>query len=139
VTTTTVTRDQAVTDRTTEANRQIAIEFLTRAARGEAREVMRRYAAPDFTHHNPYFAGDAETLAAGMDENASSNPKKAFEILRTVAEGPLVAVHSRVRLKPGDAPHALAHLFRIEDGRIRELWDIAQELPAESPNRAGMF
>ena len=138
-TTTTATRDQVAVDRTTENNREIAIDFLTRASRGEAREVMRRYAAPDFTHHNPHFANDADRLAAAMDDNARSNPDKSLDILRTIAEGPLVAVHSRVQLKPQDAPLAATHLFRIEAGRIRELWDIVQPVPADSPNRAGMF
>jgi predicted SnoaL-like aldol condensation-catalyzing enzyme len=126
-------------DEPTEANRAIAIELLEAGAAGRAREVMRRYAAPDFIHHNPTFASDAATLAAAMDENAGSNPYTVFEILRTVAEGPLVAVHSRVRAKPGDTPVATAHILRIEDGMIHELWDIAQDLPADSPNEAGMF
>jgi predicted SnoaL-like aldol condensation-catalyzing enzyme len=100
---------------------------------------MRKYAAPRFVHHNPYFRNDGGTLAAAMDENARSNPDKDMKIMRTIVEGPLVAVHSRVQLKPGDAPLAVVHIFRIEDGRIREFWDVAQPVPADSPNEAGMF
>lgn len=126
-------------DQVTEANRVIAIELLEAGAAGRAREVMRRYAAPDFIHHDPSMASDAATLANAMDENARSNPYMVFEIQRTIAEGSLVAVHSRVRAKPGDTPSAVAHILRIEDGLIHELWDIAQELPADSPNEAAMF
>ncbi len=123
----------------TEANRAIAIEFLRRASAGHAREVMRRYAAPTFAHHNPYFANDADTLATAMDENARATPDKVLDIQRTIAEGSFVVAHSRVQQKPGDAPIAVVHIFRIEDGRIHELWDVAQPAPVDSPNQAGMF
>jgi predicted SnoaL-like aldol condensation-catalyzing enzyme len=132
------TLNRTTTDQT-EANRAIAIEFLRQASAGHARDAMRKYAAPRFVHHNPYFGNDADILAAAMDENARSNPEKVMEIMRTIAEGPLVVVHSRVQLAPADAPLAVVHILRIEDGRIHEFWDVAQPEPADSPNRAGMF
>jgi predicted SnoaL-like aldol condensation-catalyzing enzyme len=122
-----------------ERNRDIAVEFLQGAAEGRARELMRRYAAPDFVHHNPYFASDAMSLATAMDENARENPTKRLDVLRTLAEGPLVALHAKVRHTPDGPAAAVVHIFRFEDGRIKELWDIGQEEPAESPNAAGMF
>jgi predicted SnoaL-like aldol condensation-catalyzing enzyme len=122
-----------------ETNRQIAVDFLARSSAGQAHEAMAQYVASDFVHHNPYFAGDAESLAAAMDDNARRNPDKRLEILRTIAEDPFVAVHSRVRLRPDAQDMALVHIFRIAEGRIRELWDIGQEAPAESPNELGMF
>jgi predicted SnoaL-like aldol condensation-catalyzing enzyme len=129
----------AATQTMTPANRDIAVDFLRQAASGRAREAMRRYGAPDFIHHNPYFASDADTLAEAMDENARSNPHKEFEVVRTISEGPLVAVHSRVRMAHDDQGAAVVHILRIEDGRIHELWDVGQEAPPDSPNRAGMF
>jgi predicted SnoaL-like aldol condensation-catalyzing enzyme len=126
-------------DRQTESNREIAIDFLTRAARGEARDAMQRYAAPDFVHHNPWFAPDAPSLADAMDANARQNPQKELHVQRTIAEGPLVVVHASVRHKPDERPAAVVHIFRFEGGLIWELWDIGQEEPADSPNTAGMF
>lgn len=54
-------------------------------------------------------------------------------------EGDLVAVHARVRMKPGDPGVALVHIFRFEGDRIAELWDIGQAPPENSPNEHGMF
>jgi predicted SnoaL-like aldol condensation-catalyzing enzyme len=131
---------QATTERSTTAeNTSIAVDFLEMASSGHAHEAGERYAAPDFVHHNPYFARDADTLTAAMDENAQRYPDKRHEVLRTIAEGDLVAVHSRVRLEKDGPDMATVHLFRIEDGRIREFWDVVQEVPADSPNQAGMF
>jgi predicted SnoaL-like aldol condensation-catalyzing enzyme len=112
---------------------------MTQAASGRARDAMRRYAAADFVHHNPWFASGADALAAGMDDNHRENPDKRFEILRTIVDGPLVALHGRVWHKPDDDPASVIHIFRIEDGRIRELWDVGQDPVKDSPNEAGLF
>jgi predicted SnoaL-like aldol condensation-catalyzing enzyme len=139
VTTATTTMPSQMFNEETEANRRIAIDFLQDAARGRARAAMDRYASSDFVHHNPYFASDAGSLAKAMDENHRDNPQKQFEIVRTIAEGPLVAIHGWVKHKPGDESVALVHLFRIEDGKVRELWDLDQEPITGSPNKAGLF
>jgi predicted SnoaL-like aldol condensation-catalyzing enzyme len=31
------------------------------------------------------------------------------------------------------------HIFRFEEDRIVELWDVGQEIPEDSPNDNGMF
>ena len=31
------------------------------------------------------------------------------------------------------------HIFRFEQGRIAELWDLAQPISTDSPNENGMF
>ena len=45
------------------------------------------------------------------------------------------AVHSHARLKPEDLGGAVIHIFRFENGRIVELWDLGQPVPEESPNQ----
>jgi predicted SnoaL-like aldol condensation-catalyzing enzyme len=121
------------------ANKDAALGFLHMAAAGQAKEAGKRFLAPGFRHHNPWFPAGAAPLLEAMDENARQSPDKLFEPLRAVAEGDLVAVHSRVRMKPSDAGIAVVHLFRFEAGRIAELWDVGQPVPAESPNKDGMF
>ena len=54
-------------------------------------------------------------------------------------DGDLVAVHSRVRQKPGDLGAAVVHIFRFQGDRIVELWDMGQSVPENSPNENGMF
>ena len=117
-----------------DANREAAVDFLMRSAAGGAPAAMRKYASDGFVHHNPFFASDGATLAEGMDANARQNPEKVLTVQRTVAEGPLVVVHSKVHHRPHDRPAATVHIFRFEDGRIAELWDVGQEEPEDSPN-----
>ena len=123
----------------TQSRKNAAVEFLRLGASGMAREAFSRFVAEDFRHHNPHFPGDAHSLAAGMAENAEEFPNMEFEVKHVLAEGDLVAVHSRARLAPDRPIMALAHWFRFEGDRIVELWDIAQPAPENSPNRLGMF
>lgn len=119
--------------------KEAAMNFLKLASAGKIRESAQRYVSPKFRHHNPYFRGDAESLISAMEENAAQNPHKILEIQHAVQENDLVAVHSRVKLKPADPAVALIHIFRFEGDLIAELWDIAQPEPEHSPNENGMF
>jgi predicted SnoaL-like aldol condensation-catalyzing enzyme len=117
----------------------IAISFLKLASLGNVREAYEKHIAPDFRHHNPYFKGDAESLKKGMAENAAKFPNKILEVQRALEDGDLVAIHSRVRLKPEELGIALVHIFRFRDYSIVELWDLGQPVPDDSPNEFGMF
>jgi predicted SnoaL-like aldol condensation-catalyzing enzyme len=119
------------------SNRDIAVGFLELATSGRVREAYETYVGAAFRHHNPMFAAGAAALRAAMEEAHRSAPNKAFEIQRVIADGDLVAVHSRVRRDAGDI--AAVHIFRCSEGRIVELWDVGQQVPRESPNADGMF
>ena len=122
-----------------DSNKDMAISFLKLAASGKVREAYSKFVGAGFRHHNPFFEGSTETLMKGMEENASQNPNRVFEVKRAIAESEFVAVHSHVRQKPDDLGAAVAHIFRFENGRIVELWDLGQPVPEASPNQYGMF
>jgi predicted SnoaL-like aldol condensation-catalyzing enzyme len=124
---------------TTASNKEAAEEFLRLAAKGEVRQAYEKFVASGFRHHNAHFPGDADSLMAAMEENHRKNPHKVLEIQHALEEGDMVAVHSRVKMSPGDNGAALVHLFKFRAGRIEELWDIGQPVPQDSPNQHGMF
>jgi predicted SnoaL-like aldol condensation-catalyzing enzyme len=78
-------------------------------------------------------------LMTAMEENALKNPNKIFEIQRSLEDGNLVAVHSRVQLKHGDIEIAVIHIFKFEHNKIVELWDFGQAVPTDIVNENGMF
>lgn len=120
-------------------NRGIASEFLRMCARGDVREAYARFVSDDFVHHNPWFAGDRESLLVAMEQSATANPNKAFEVKQVIDGGDRVAVHSLLTRADAGLQYAVVHIVRMEQGRIVELWDLAQELPGDSPNANGMF
>jgi len=50
-----------------------------------------------------------------------------------------MAVHSRVKYETAGRDIAAVHLFRFKGAKIVELWDVAVEAPADSPNEHGLF
>ena len=122
-----------------ESNKNTAVSFLKLASSGKVQEAYTKFVGEEFRHHNPFFEGSAASLQAGMEANALQNPDKVLDVKRVIAEGELVAVHSHVQQKPGERGAAVVHIFRFENGRIVELWDLGQPVPEESPNQFGMF
>lgn len=119
--------------------KETALDFLILCSKGASREAFDKYTAPGFIHHNAWFKGDAQTIMIAMEENAEQNPDKFFEPKRALEDGNLVAVHSFVRQNALDRGAALVHIFRFENDKIVEMWDIAQEVPLEAVNENGMF
>ena len=121
------------------SKRDMATSFLKLAASGKLDDAYGKYISANFRHHNPYFAGDAESLKAGMAEAHQKFPNTTLEVQHVFEADNLVAVHSRVRHSPDTPEIAVVHIFRFEGDRIVELWDVGQEAPKDSPNENGMF
>jgi len=119
--------------------KQIAADFLLLASKGNSKEAFSKYVSKNFKHHNTYFKGDGESLMIAMEDNAMKNPNKSFDIKRSLQDGELVATHSHVRQKPGGPGAAVVHIFRFENDKIAELWDLGQPVPLETVNENGMF
>jgi len=124
---------------TTASRKEAAEEFLRLVAKGEAKQAFEKFVSPAFKHHNAAFEGDADSLMAAMAENHAKHPHKLLKIQRSLQDGDLVAVHSRVELSPGHNGMAVVHILRFKGDRIEELWDVGQDVPQKSPNRHGMF
>ena len=121
------------------ALKDAVVEFLRFVIDGKIDKAYKTYVSPKMRHHNAYYSGDAATLQKGMEENHVKFPDKIFEIKHVLEDGNFVAVHSHLRFQPTDPCLAVVHLFRFEGGRMVEFWDLAQSVPAESPNKNGMF
>jgi predicted SnoaL-like aldol condensation-catalyzing enzyme len=122
-----------------ESLQERAAQFLQLASSGSVDDAYARFVAPAGKHHSPHFATGFDALKTGMKENYRQFPNKQLTLKHALSEADLVAIHSHLVLEPGDLGVAVLHLFRFEDGKIVELWDFAQPVPAESPNADGLF
>lgn len=111
-----------------DSNKDIAVSFLKLASRGKFVKLIQGSLV---SHSN--------TTTHLLKEHARQNPNKFFEMKREIAEGEFVVTHSYVQQKPGELGAAVVHIFRFENGRIVELWDLGQPVPEKSPNQYGMF
>jgi predicted SnoaL-like aldol condensation-catalyzing enzyme len=114
--------------------------FLRMAGMGKVQEAYDRYVAASFIHHNQYFRGDRQSLLTAMEEASKASPNKSVEIKHVYEDGDTVITHSLVTRQDPEAPDvAVVHIFRFEDERVAELWDLGQPMSKDSPNENGMF
>jgi predicted SnoaL-like aldol condensation-catalyzing enzyme len=90
-------------------------------------------------HHNVYYAADFTSLKQGMIENHAQFPNKRLMVKNVLGDGNLVAVHANIVLKEGEPGISVVHVFRFENGKIVEFWDVSQIVPPNSPNLIGAF
>ncbi|WP_425259101.1 nuclear transport factor 2 family protein [Rubrivivax sp. RP6-9] len=118
---------ERVFDDRPQRNKALVIEAMTSLfQRHDASAVERLYAA-DYIQHNPSIPQGREALRSLV---ADLSPAVHYEPGLIVAEGDLVAIHGRIR-GWADAPQVVIDLFRIENGKLAEHWDVLQnEVPA---------
>ena len=58
---------------------------------------------------------------------------------RVIAEDNLVAVHSHLRRNAEDRGRVVIDIFRVEQGKIVEHWDVFQPVPETAAKNNGMF
>jgi predicted SnoaL-like aldol condensation-catalyzing enzyme len=124
---------------TAETRKQVAVEFLRLAAAGKARDVEARLLEPGGVHHNLYFARGWSALLDAMADAAKQAPDTRLDVKHVLCDGDLVAVHSHVVHRAGEAGFAAVHMFRFEGDKIAEMWDVGLPIPADSPNADGAF
>ncbi|MCC6643621.1 ester cyclase [Candidatus Peregrinibacteria bacterium] len=120
-------------------NSEIAQDFLKMILEAKIDQAYSKYISSDFIHHNAYTPAGATALKEGMAQSESQFPNKIFQIHHLVSEGNLVMVHSLIKFNQDHPGIAVVHIFRIENGKIVELWDIGQQIPTDGINQNGMF
>jgi predicted SnoaL-like aldol condensation-catalyzing enzyme len=119
-------------------NKRIVHEWHELALR-TPEEAVAKYIGPNYRQHNPGSADGSESLIMTMKWFTQNFPELRMETKRIIAEGDYVVIHSHLILKPGDRGSAAVEIFRLENGKIVEHWDVAQEIPEKSANNNTMF
>ena len=97
------------------------------------------YFDPGYIQHNPMARTGAEGLKEFLDWARSTSPNAEHRVKRVFVDGDYVIAHVHVIINPGDRGNAVVDIFRIENGRIAEHWDVAQPVPETSRNDNGTF
>ncbi len=59
-------------------------------------------------------------------------------IKRVIAEGDLVVTHAHLVKIPGEPGLAVVDIFRVENDKIVEHWDVVEPVPSTALNSNGM-
>jgi predicted SnoaL-like aldol condensation-catalyzing enzyme len=109
-------------------NKEIALQFLTNAFVKRDPSAVKPLFGANYRQHNPGFADGAETVLQAIPH---LSPNLVYEPGMVVAENDLVMVHGRFT-GWGPKPLIAVDIFRIQDGKVVEHWDVVQEeVPAD--------
>jgi predicted SnoaL-like aldol condensation-catalyzing enzyme len=128
-----------MTQLTTEACKQAAVQFLRLVVAGQIDEAYQKYVDMNGRHHNCYFPAGLPALKKAMLENHKEFPVKQFTVKNVIGDGTMVAVHSHLVPTEGEKGMVTVHIFRFDGDKVVELWDCGQQIPAEMPNKDGAF
>lgn len=126
-------------DKKAEQNKKMVVEFYEKAINQKNFQAASKHLGPKYTQHNPNAADGATGLQAFLQFLRERYPNSRSEIKRVFAEGEYVILHVHAIREPGTRGNAIVDIFRLENGRIVEHWDVNQEIPEKSANTNGMF
>jgi predicted SnoaL-like aldol condensation-catalyzing enzyme len=92
-----------------------------------------------YIQHNPQIADGFDGLQAFLAMLAQNVPGISLDIKRLVAEGDYVVSHVHGIRVPGQSGTSIVDVFRFEDGKIVEHWDVMQPIPESAANANTMF
>ena len=123
-----------------ESNKQTVLAYYNLAFNEkQPAEAVARYQGPVYIQHNPQAPDGAEAFIQFVTGFAAQFPQLSIDIRRVIAEGDLVATHGLLKLGPEDRGTAVVDIFRLENGKIVEHWDVLQPVPETSANDHPMF
>jgi predicted SnoaL-like aldol condensation-catalyzing enzyme len=122
-----------------ERNKKVVVEFYEKGLNQKDGEAASKYFGSRYIQHNPMAADGAEGFKGFIQFLREKFPKSRSEIKRVFADGDFVILHVHSIREPGTRGAAVIDIFRLEDGKIVEHWDVIQPIPDKAANTNGMF
>ena len=122
-----------------EANKKAVVEFYDLAINKKDFEAAAKFIGPRYTQHNPTAADGPEGLKAFLGFLREKFPDYHSDIVRVFADGDYVILHVHNIPTPGARGNAIMDIFKLENGKVVEHWDVRQEVPENPRNNNTMF
>ncbi len=122
-----------------EHNKKLVLEFYHKLIGEKDFAAARPYMGSRYRQHAPYAADGHEGVAEWLRKFKESFPQHHYEVKKVIAEGDFVVLH--LHGKSGLHPYgeSVVDIFRIENGKVVEHWDVIQPIPETADNANSMF
>jgi len=132
---------QAAAPQDDEAKKRFVTEFYNKALNDKDYETASKYLGDKYIQHNPTAADGPEGLKGFIEFLKARFPQQHNEIKHAYVDGDFVILHVHSVREPGTLGRAIVDIFRLENGKVVEHWDVIQDVadPAGAKNAHGMF
>lgn len=115
-------------------NKALVLNAMTSLFQRRDASAVDRLYAQDYIQHNPHIPQGRDALRNIVK---TLSPSVHYEPGLVIAEGDLVAIHGRIR-GWADEPQVVIDIFRVEDGKLAEHWDVLQKEVPTASGAAGL-
>ncbi|MCP1834708.1 putative SnoaL-like aldol condensation-catalyzing enzyme [Bradyrhizobium sp. USDA 4532] len=122
-----------------EANRKAVLAFYEKGLNQKDADAALAYVGNRYVQHNPGAADGREGFRKFIGFLREKFPNSHSEIKRSFVDGDYVILHVHAVREPGTRGNAIIDIFKLEDGKIVEHWDVAQPIPENPANSNTMF
>jgi len=124
-----------------ETNKANTVAFHKKAVfEGDVENAFRIYAGTVYRQHNPLIEDGMEGLRKFVASIMANHPDAHGEIKRVFADGDYVILHSHWHgLSNSPRGEAVVDIYRSENGKVVEHWDVIQPIPEMAANSNTMF
>jgi predicted SnoaL-like aldol condensation-catalyzing enzyme len=122
-----------------EANKKAVLEFYDKGLNQKDFEAASKYFGPRYVQHNPTAPDGIEGFKTFVGFLREKFPDSHSEIKQVFADGDMVILHVHAVREKGTRGNAIVDIFKLENGKIVEHWDVIQPVPEKSANSNGMF
>jgi predicted SnoaL-like aldol condensation-catalyzing enzyme len=122
-------------------NKTTTIAFYTKALlEGDVDEAFRAYGGPFYRQHNPLIEDGLDGVRKFVTWIRATHPDAHGEIKRVFADSDYVILHSHWHgLSDSPRGEAVVDIFRLQNGKMVEHWDVIQPIPEQAANSNTMF
>ncbi|UFX43284.1 nuclear transport factor 2 family protein [Bradyrhizobium sp. 41S5] len=129
----------ATSDAQQEANRKAVLAFYEKGLNQKDADAALAYVGNRYVQHNPGAADGPEGFRKFIGFLREKFPNSHSEIKRSFVDGDYVILHVHAVREPGTRGNAIIDIFKLEDGKIVEHWDVVQPVPENPANNNTMF
>ncbi|XAH25349.1 nuclear transport factor 2 family protein [Xylophilus sp. GW821-FHT01B05] len=122
-----------------EANRQAVLAFYEKGLNQKDADAALQYVGNRYVQHNPGAQDGPEGFRKFVAFLREKFPQSRSEIKQSFVDGDYVILHVHAVRAPGERGNAIVDIFKLENGKIVEHWDVVQPIPEKAANTNGMF
>ena len=122
-----------------EANRKVVLDFYEKGLNQKDADAAIALMGNRYVQHNPGAADGPEGFRKFIGFLREKFPNSHSEIKRSFVDGDYVILHVHAVREPGARGNAIIDIFKLENGKIVEHWDVVQAIPENPANGNTMF